>query len=520
MPLIIIGSVLGIILVLALVIGVGANRYKKAGPHQALITTGMGGVTITIGGGKFVWPVVQKLYYLDLQARKVEVQRAGIFAKNRVPIDVEAAIVYKVRGDLASVAAAAQSLQETTETNITAMVQSVAEGAFRDIVGKMTPQEINEDRDTFQNRVIDMAQGLFDKVGIDLISFVVTRIGDEVRYFESLGTPAIEIVKQDAREKTAEANRAATVTEVEQEKEWKTRQAQTQAQVFEAEKERDILKAQYDATVATERARADQAGPKAEATAKQEVVMEQTTLAHKEADRKEKELLSVVIKPAEAEKNAAIVRAEGVKRAKVLEGEGVGESIKAVQLGEADGKKALMFADADGTKAGLLAKADGTRAQLLAEADGKEKLLLAEATGLLKKLLAEAEGLDRKAEAMKKFTDATKELEVAKTFIQTMPQMIEKATAPIASIEAFKVIYFGGNVGGSGNGPAADGPLANLLKISPQTITTLDEILRTATGGTGIKELIGKLAGTKTGEAEDQTGETHSERPIRSRDQE
>jgi len=146
MNIVTVGSIIGIAVIVVALIAVAASRYKKAGPHEALIATGKGGMKIVIGGGMFVIPVLQKLFRLDLQARTVPVQRDGIYTKNRVPIAVSATMTYKVKGNEESVRLAAQALQETNEKDISEMVQNIAEGAFRDICGKMTPEEINEDR--------------------------------------------------------------------------------------------------------------------------------------------------------------------------------------------------------------------------------------------------------------------------------------------------------------------------------------------------------------------------------------
>lgn len=503
--LIIVGSVIGVILVVFVLGAVGASRYKKAGPHQAFITTGRGGQRVCIGGGMFVWPVVQSLYVMDLQAQKVPVHREGIYSKNNVPITIDVTLVYKVKGDEGSVKLAAQALQEMQQefhkggksptSEISEIVQSVAEGALRDIVGKMTPEEINADRESFQNKVLDTAAGHFEKIGIDLVSFVVNHISDDKEYFVSLGAPAIAEAKRVAREQVATKNKAATVVEAEQSRDAGIRQAETKAEVFNAEKDRDVKKAGYDALVAVERAKADQAGPQASAQAQQQVVEQETTLAEKKAQKREKELVAEVLKPAEAEKQKKVIDAEGVKasaivaaegdkqsrvliadgtkQATVLAGEGEGAAAKARKTGEADGTKAVLFAEADGTRAKLLAEADGTRA----------------------KLLAEAEGLQAKADAMKKFDDTTIQLEAYKSLIAVLPAMVEAAAKPIAGIGDVKVIHFtGGKDGGDGGGS----PVSKFLDIPPEVLATTDESLR-ATVGVGLKEILGAITGDTAG---------------------
>jgi flotillin len=349
-------------------------------------------------------------------------------------------------------------------------VQSVAEGALRDIVGKMTPEEINADRESFQNKVLDTAAGHFDKIGIDLVSFVVNHIMDDKEYFMSLGAPAIAEAKRVAREQVATKNKAATVVEAEQSRDYGIRQAETKAEVFNAEKDRDVKKASYDALVATERAKADQAGPQAMATAQQQVVIQETTLAEKRAEKREKELVAEVLKPAEAERQKKIIEAEGVKRSIVinaeaekerrqLTGEGDGDYVRLTKTKEAEGIQAVMFAEAAGTKA---------------------------------KLLAEADGLQAKADAMKNFDGTTIQLEAYKSLIAVLPALVEAAAKPIAGISDVKVIHFTGGKNGGGS------PVSKFLDIPPEVLATTDESLR-ATVGVGLKEILGAITGDTAG---------------------
>ncbi len=521
MGLIIAGSIVGVILVVFILGAVGASRYKKAGPHQAFITTGKGGQRVCIGGGMFVWPVVQSLYVMDLQAQKVPVRRESIYSKNNVPITIDVTLVYKVKGDEGSVKLAAQALQEMQQefhkgtraptSEISEIVQSVAEGALRDIVGKMTPEEINADRESFQNKVLDTAAGHFEKIGIDLVSFVVNHISDEKEYFVSLGAPAIAEAKRVAREQVATKDKAATVVEAEQSRDAGIRQAETRAEVFNAEKDRDVKKAGYDALVAVERARADQAGPQASAQAQQQVVEQETVLAEKRAEKREKELVAEVLKPAEADKQKKVIEAEGMKAAAIVEAEGEkqsrvliadGTKQATVMAGEGEGAaaRARKTGDAEGTKAVLFAEADGTRAKLLAEADGTRA-----------KLLAEAEGLHAKADAMKEFDSTTIQLEAYKSLIAVLPAMVEAAARPIAGIRDVKVVHFTGGPGGDKDGGS---PVSKFLDIPPEVLATTDESLR-ATLGVGLKEILGAITGDTAGAIRKILPRTQDEGPQR-----
>jgi flotillin len=505
--LIVIGSVVGVILIIFVLSAVGASRYKKAGPHQAFITTGRGGQRVCIGGGMFVWPVVQSLYVMDLQAQKVPVHREGIYSKNNVPITIDVTLVYKVKGDEGSVKLASQALMEMQQefhakggknapaSEISEIVQSVAEGALRDIVGKMTPEEINADRESFQNKVLDTAAGHFDKIGVDLVSFVVNHISDDKEYFQSLGAPAIAEAKRVAREQVATKNKAATVVEAEQSRDAGIRQAETKAEVFNAEKDRDVKKAGYDALVAVERAKADQAGPQAQATAQQKVVEQETTLAEKRAEKREKELVAEVLKPADAERQKKVIEAEGVKASTIVGADGHKQS----KIIEAEGEKQSKILIADGSKQATVMAGEGegeaAKARKTGEAEGIKAVLFAEAAGTKAKLLAEADGLQAKADAMKNFDGTTIQLEAYKSLIAILPAMVEAAAKPITAVNDVKVIHFTGGAGGKDGGGS---PVSKFLDIPPEVLATTDESLR-ATVGVGLKEILGAITGDTAG---------------------
>ena len=176
--------------------------------------------------------------------------------------------------------------------------------------------------------------------------------------------------------------------------------------VAEANKNLEVQKANYAAEVNTQKAMAEQAGPKSKAIAEKDVFIAQqgakaaeakaaAEYEGEEASRKEKELLATVVKQAEAAKLAAIVTADGEAQATIRRAEA---TKRAAEL-EADGNAARIRQQGQAT-------ADAEKAKLVAEAEGKKAQLLAEAEGMKAKLLAEAEGKEKLAEAFKKLNEA------------------------------------------------------------------------------------------------------------------
>lgn len=486
-----IAGLLGLVLLLGVI---WASRYVKVGPNKAIVVSGKGGQSVITGGARFVMPVLYKMNELDLEAHTVPVERKGIYTKLRVPINVEAILVYKVNNSDESVKLAAQSLLGKTHEKIKEMVESIAEGAFRDICGKMTPEEINEDRESFQNKVTDVAKGHFEKLGIELVTFSVRHISDDKQYFVNLGAPRLAEVDRDARQRRAEADRTANVTEAEQKLGSEKRQAETQAEVLEAQKLRNVKEQQYVAETAVETAKAQQAGPKATAVAEQDVAVAQTELARKRAEQKQEELVVTIVKPAEAAKQKTVIEAQGQRQAAIEKAEGERQAKRLA----AEATQYELEEEGKGEAAKIRSIGEAKGAAAKAEGEG-------EAAAIKAKLFAEADGLEKKAEAMKKFNDATTHLQVTLETIHILPELVRAAASPITGIDSIKVVDFGsnggsnGNGGSSGNGNGSGGPLDRLLSVSPKTLAVVDETLRN-TLGVSLVDMLQLVRSGKTAE--------------------
>ncbi len=452
-----------VILVLAvtllLVFGMVASRYQKVAPNEVLVIAGrkhyitedgekrVVGHRVVKGGGTFVWPVLEKVSKLSLNAMTIDVSNEDAYTRDGVPVIVDSVVIMKIGGDDVSIASAAERFLGFKAEDLQKVAKEVLGGHLRAICSTLSPEEINNNRVAFQQKVLEVAHKDFQNMGLVIDSFTVRQIRDKQGYFEALGRKSTAEVKRNAIVGEAEAlQRDAMQRESAAKQAGQTTKAETEAMIAEANKERDVKIAQYDAQIAAEKAKASQAGPQAEALAKQQVVTAETMLAEKQAERTERELLSSVVKPAEAKKRADIAKAEGEKQSRVLaaeadqyetEQEGRGEAAKIKNIGEAEGMAAR-------------AKGEG------------------EAAAIKAKLLAEAEGLERKAQAMKNFNDAGMGLEISKEIIRMLPELIKAATAPIAAVDSIKIIDVGGNGTGANSAGSEPGgaPAGHLAPVS------------------------------------------------------
>jgi flotillin len=276
------------------------------------------------------------------------------------------------------------------------------------------------------------------KMGVNIDILTIQQISDEEGYLDALGKKRTAEVKRDAVIGEALAQRDAMIQSANADQEGKTKRYEADVTIAQSLRDKETRQAEFSAAVQSKQAEAGQAGPLATAIAKQKVTEQETRIdqvrkaqevlvQEQEALRKEKELQATVVKPAEAGRQAAILRAEGEKQAtiikaeatqKELEYEGAGEAAKIEKIGRAEAAKVLAIGEA-------------------------------EAEVIKKKLLAEAEGLQKKSEAWKNFNEAA----VLNMLVEKMPELAQAFATQLAGIDKINIIEMGqGAGGGSGIG--------------------------------------------------------------------
>lgn len=84
--------------------------------------------------------------------------------------------------------------------------------------GTLTVEEVYKDRDQFAALVREVAAPDVGRMGIEILSFTIKDVYDDVQYLQSLGKAQTASVKRDADAGVAEANRDAGIREAECEK--------------------------------------------------------------------------------------------------------------------------------------------------------------------------------------------------------------------------------------------------------------------------------------------------------------
>lgn len=201
-------------------------------------------------------------------------------------------------------------------------VLQTLEGHLRAILGTLTVEEVYKDRDQFASLVREVAAPDVGRMGIEILSFTIKDVFDDVQYLTSLGKSQTAAVKRDADIGVAQANRDAGIREAECEKLAMDVKYGTDTKIEDNSRMFKLQKANYDMEVNTVKAEAQLAYELQAAKIRQKIRNEeiqievverkkQIEIEAQEVERRERELNATVRLPAEAESYRVQAIAEG-----------------------------------------------------------------------------------------------------------------------------------------------------------------------------------------------------------------
>ncbi|GAA3043660.1 SPFH domain-containing protein [Streptomyces glomeratus] len=425
----VIGVVAGtVVLALAFVVVVFKLMWRVAEPNEALIISGSKhrtegleegmGFRIVTGRGTLVLPGVQAVRRLSLDLNETELH-VDCVTHQGIPLKVRGVVIFKVGDDFVSIANAARRFLDQQRL-MSERVHNVFAGHLRSIVGGLTVEDMIRDREKLTGQTRAACGTEMEKLGLIVDSLQIHEIEDPTGYIRNLASPHAAAVQRDARIAQAEANRLATEAE-----------QQSFARMAEATRDSEILQAGYQAERDKAAAKARQAGPLADAAARQEVVVQETRVAELEAHRREQQLQADVRKPADAKAYEKRTLAEAERDARISAAQANAKETELAAAAEATRVKTAAGAEAEATKTRGSAAAQATRATGEAEAAAAQAKGLAEAEAIRAQGLAEAEAIKARAAALAENQEAV----VAQQLAEKWPEIVQAGASAFGNVD-------------------------------------------------------------------------------------
>lgn len=453
---------LTIVVVIVLLLLSISLMWRKVSQDKALVVTGLKKRVIS-GGGGLVIPLFEKTDIISLENMKIEVKIDGALTSQGVNIRADGVAVLKVKSDEESILSAVEQFNTGKEKETIDVIKDTAkdvlEGKLREIVSKLSVEEIYMDREKFASQVQEVAAVDLADMGLEIKAFTIRDISDANGYLEALGKKRIAEVKRDANIAEAEANMETKIKTADANREGEAARIVSETQIAESNKEKELKVQSYRKDQETEKAKADLAYEieaskvqQAVETEKMQILIvkkqKEIELAEQEALRMERELEARIIKQADADKYSIEKKAEADK-------------YSAVQKADSDKYKEIQNA---------MAIAEAIKLKGQASAEAKRAEGMAEVEIIRLKGIAEAEAMAKKAEAYKQYNDAA----VTQMIIEKLPEIAKAIAEPLAKTEKIVVVDSGN---GQGNGAAkVSGYVTDIMASLPETIDALTGI--------------------------------------------
>lgn len=307
--------------VMALLAGViiAKNLIYIAGPNEVLVFSGAtyahGGKTrgfrLIKGGRGMRVPLLETVDRVDLTNMIIDVKIENAYSKGGIPLTVSGVANVKIAGHEPALYNAIERFLGVDRKELVRIAKDTLEGNLRGVLSQLTPEEVNQDKLAFAEKLLEEAEHDLSRLGLSLDTLKIQNVSDEVGYLDSIGRiQSAEVVKRariaEAEAKAISVRRGAENSQSAQlaslEADTAVVRAQTERRVRDAQTRRAALMAEEVGKVKAQiaRAQADMAVQRAR------------------VEQVRRQLLADVIAPANATMEADRANAEA-RAAKIVE---------------------------------------------------------------------------------------------------------------------------------------------------------------------------------------------------------
>ena len=311
-------GVLGLGAVAAVAIA-GTSLLQICEPNEVLVLSGRSWNTPygqrkyrTIKGGRTLrTPLIETVDRIDLTNMVIDVSVSNAYSAGGIPLTVQGVANLKIAGYEPQLQNAVERLLGKPREEIVSIAMNVLEGNLRGVLAQLTPEEVNEDKIAFAEKLLEEAEADLSKLGLILDNMKIQNVSDDRGYLDAIGRKtSAELIKR-ARIAEANAKAEATIRDAENRRRARLTELSSAEAIAVAEAERRVGDAQTrsEAMVAEQRGIVEAMIARAEAAvAAEEARVEQTR----------HQLDAEVLAPARAAMQAGIAEAEG-QSARILE---------------------------------------------------------------------------------------------------------------------------------------------------------------------------------------------------------
>lgn len=227
------------------------NLVYICGPNEVLVFSGTTSVVnnrrvgyrIVKGGMSIRKPIIERVERIDLTNMTVEVKVSEAYSLGGIPLTIQGVANLKVAGHQPELHNALERFLGRDRKTILQAAKETLEGNLRGVCSQLTPEQVNNDKLAFAEKLLEEAEADLRKLGLVLDVLKIQNVTDDVGYLDSIGRKqSADIVKQ-ARIAEAENQAKSKIQDAEQRRMARIAEAKADIQVARATAQKRVTDA-------------------------------------------------------------------------------------------------------------------------------------------------------------------------------------------------------------------------------------------------------------------------------------
>ena len=323
------GAVIALLFILAVIFFCAIVAYKNlleiCQPNEVLVFSGLGteGYELKHGGRKIRIPLFHSVDRLDVTNMAIEIGVTNAYSKGGIPLDIRGVANVKIGTHSPLVNNAIERFLGMSREQIMLIAKETLEGNLRGVLATLTPEEVNESREKFEQELLHEASDDLRALGLELDTLKIQSVSDEKGYLDSIGRRKSADLLRNSRIAEARNRAEASVRDAENQLKMAIAKINAQKQIASADAERRVTdaKTKAEAMVAEERSKIGSAIAKAQANIEVQTARVEQVKRQLQAD---------VIRPAQARKRELEYQARANVASTIEEGRAQAEALRSL----------------------------------------------------------------------------------------------------------------------------------------------------------------------------------------------
>ena len=311
---VVIGGVAALFILLVALNLISRWMIRICRPNEMLVVTGSrsnqgqqgikGYRVVANGGWTFVKPILETARRMDVTLLPVLVEVKNAYSKGGTPLNIQAIANVKVSSEPEVRNNAIERFLGRNPEEIVQVARENLEGNLRSVLAQLTPEQVNEDRLRFAERIAEDVGDDLRRLGLQLDTFKIQSVSDDVDYLNSISRRRVAQIVRDAEIAESEAIGEAERKEAEMEEVAEVVRTEAETVVLEKDNAVRTKVAQMEKQARSEEERTTAAELEAKAKAQQKLQKVRSELERLRLQAEE-------VLPAQASQKARELRARG-----------------------------------------------------------------------------------------------------------------------------------------------------------------------------------------------------------------